>query len=117
MRPLACVVVLLASVLGSRGTVLAPSPADANSPAAQGQASSPPEPMFALGRVTLPTGSSEFLVWHYVSDHNHHLLSAALARLSPGYEVSYTKLLSDGTNHSMLSFSLCIMFRILLFFM
>lgn len=60
MRPLACVVLLLASVLVSRGTALAPSPAVANSPAAQGQASSPPEPMFALGRVTLPTAQR----WH-----------------------------------------------------
>ena len=40
------------------GTTLAPSPAVTNSPANQGQASSPPEPAFALGPVTVPTGTS-----------------------------------------------------------
>ncbi|CAM0880206.1 unnamed protein product [Alopecurus aequalis] len=59
MRPLACVlvVVLLASVLGSTGTDLAPAPVVGNSPADQGQASSPPEPTIALGPITLPTAS------------------------------------------------------------
>ncbi|KAL6627267.1 hypothetical protein ACP70R_030993 [Stipagrostis hirtigluma subsp. patula] len=55
MRPLVLLVVLLASVLGSRGTTLAPSPAANDSPANQGQSSSPPEPAFALGPVTIPT--------------------------------------------------------------
>lgn len=56
MRPLACVVVVvLASVLGSTGTDLAPAPVVGDSPADQGQASSPPEPAFALGPITLPT--------------------------------------------------------------
>ncbi|KAF0915983.1 hypothetical protein E2562_000616 [Oryza meyeriana var. granulata] len=58
MRSLACTVLLLASVLGSKGTVLGPSPAFANAPAAQEQASSPPEPTVALGPVTLPTAPS-----------------------------------------------------------
>lgn len=35
----------------------------ANSPDAQDQTSSPPEPTIALGPVTLPTGCSEFLMW------------------------------------------------------
>ncbi|KAL6838708.1 hypothetical protein ACP4OV_031422 [Aristida adscensionis] len=55
MRPLVLLVLLLASVLGSRGTTLAPSPSVSDSPANQGQASSPPEPAFALSPVTLPT--------------------------------------------------------------
>ncbi|RLN23727.1 hypothetical protein C2845_PM07G37490 [Panicum miliaceum] len=58
MRPLALVVVLLASALGSRGTTLAPSPAVTDSPANQGQGSSPPEPVYALGPVTVPTAPS-----------------------------------------------------------
>ncbi|XP_062213006.1 receptor-like serine/threonine-protein kinase ALE2 isoform X2 [Phragmites australis] len=58
MRPLALAMVLLASVLGSRGTTLALPPAVTDSPADQGQASSPPEPAFALGPVTLPTALS-----------------------------------------------------------
>uniref|UniRef100_A0A0D9UXW2 Protein kinase domain-containing protein n=1 Tax=Leersia perrieri TaxID=77586 RepID=A0A0D9UXW2_9ORYZ len=53
-----CAVLLLSSVLGSRGTVLDPSPAAANSPVAQEQPSSPPEPTIALGPVTLPTAPS-----------------------------------------------------------
>ncbi|KAM0835676.1 hypothetical protein ACQ4PT_062784 [Festuca glaucescens] len=56
MRPLACVLLmLLASVLGSTGTDLAPAPGVGNSPDDQGQASSPPEPTFVLGPITLPT--------------------------------------------------------------
>lgn len=59
MRPLASAVVvavaLLASALGSTGSDLASSPAVANSPAAEGQAPSPPQPTFALGPITLPT--------------------------------------------------------------
>ncbi|CAL4952134.1 unnamed protein product [Urochloa decumbens] len=58
MRALALVALLLASALGSRGTTLAPSPAVTDSPANQGQASSPPEPAFALGPVTVPTAPS-----------------------------------------------------------
>ncbi|CAO2161420.1 unnamed protein product [Urochloa humidicola] len=58
MRALALLVILLASALGSRGATLAPSPAVTNSPANQGQASSPPEPAFALGPVTVPTAPS-----------------------------------------------------------
>ncbi|CAO2199377.1 unnamed protein product [Urochloa humidicola] len=58
MRALALVVVVLASALGSRGATLAPSPAVTDSPANQGQASSPPEPAFALGPVTVPTAPS-----------------------------------------------------------
>ncbi|KAG2586390.1 hypothetical protein PVAP13_5NG053700 [Panicum virgatum] len=58
MRTLAVVALLLASALGSRGTTLAPSPAVTNSPANQGQTSSPPEPAFALGPVTVPTAPS-----------------------------------------------------------
>ncbi|XP_062195296.1 receptor-like serine/threonine-protein kinase ALE2 isoform X2 [Phragmites australis] len=57
MRSLALVVVL-SSVIGSRGTTLAPSPGVSDSPANQGQASSPPEPAIALGPVTLPTAPS-----------------------------------------------------------
>nr|CAB3471877.1 unnamed protein product [Digitaria exilis] len=41
-----------------QGTTLAPSPAVTDSPANQGQASSPPEPAFALGPVTVPTAPS-----------------------------------------------------------
>ncbi|TVU21388.1 hypothetical protein EJB05_31018 [Eragrostis curvula] len=59
MRTLALVVLLLlASVLGSRGdsgTTLAPSPAVSDSPANQGQTSSPPEPVIAPGPVVLPS--------------------------------------------------------------
>ncbi|XP_015622425.1 receptor-like serine/threonine-protein kinase ALE2 isoform X1 [Oryza sativa Japonica Group] len=71
MRSLACcAVLLLASVLGSTGetssghspwfsgTDLGPSPVVANSPDAQDQTSSPPEPTIALGPVTLPTAPS-----------------------------------------------------------
>ncbi|KAG2595098.1 receptor-like serine/threonine-protein kinase ALE2 isoform X2 [Panicum virgatum] len=58
MRTLALVALLLASALGSRGTTLAPSPVITDSPANQGQASSPPEPAFALGPVTVPTAPS-----------------------------------------------------------
>ncbi|KAL5227690.1 hypothetical protein ABZP36_015955 [Zizania latifolia] len=58
MRSLACAVLLLASLLGSKGTVLDPSPAVANSPGAQAQASNPPEPTIALDPVTLPTAPS-----------------------------------------------------------
>ena len=60
------------------GTTLAPSPAVTNSPANQGQASSPPEPAFALGPVTVPTGTSEFPTQHLImfSDHNQHLTVA-----------------------------------------
>ncbi|TKW13970.1 hypothetical protein SEVIR_5G135900v4 [Setaria viridis] len=58
MRTLALVALLLASALGSRGTTLAPSPAVTDSPPDQGQASSPPEPAFALGPVTIPTAPS-----------------------------------------------------------
>ncbi|KAF7035306.1 hypothetical protein CFC21_046215 [Triticum aestivum] len=55
MWRLACVVVLLlASLLGSTGTDLAPAPAVGNSPVDQGHASSPPGPSSALGPVTLP---------------------------------------------------------------
>ncbi|VAH73348.1 hypothetical protein VPH35_050307 [Triticum aestivum] len=55
MRRLACaLVLLLASLLGSTGTDLAPAPAVGNSPVDQGQASSPPGPSSALGPVTLP---------------------------------------------------------------
>ncbi|XP_015688161.1 receptor-like serine/threonine-protein kinase ALE2 isoform X2 [Oryza brachyantha] len=54
-RSLACAVLLLASFLGSKGTIVDPSPAVANSPTAQEQASSPPEPSIALGPVTLPS--------------------------------------------------------------
>ncbi|KAJ1282171.1 hypothetical protein BS78_03G030400 [Paspalum vaginatum] len=57
MRSLALALLLLASVLGSRGTTLAPSPAVTNSPANQGQAN-PPEPAFALGPVTVPEAPS-----------------------------------------------------------
>jgi len=47
-----------------------------DSPASQGQASSPPEPAFALGPVTVPTGSSELPTQHGImfSDHNQHLI-------------------------------------------
>ncbi|KAK3160612.1 hypothetical protein QOZ80_1BG0061890 [Eleusine coracana subsp. coracana] len=55
MRRLALLVLLLASVPGSRGTTLAPAPAVSDSPANQGQNSSPPEPVIALGPVILPT--------------------------------------------------------------
>ncbi|KAF7077655.1 hypothetical protein CFC21_082181 [Triticum aestivum] len=55
MRRLACAVaLLLASLLGSTGTDLAPAPGVGSSPVDQGQASSPPGPSSALGPVTLP---------------------------------------------------------------
>lgn len=55
MRRLACVVLLLlASLLGSTGTDLAPAPGVGSSPVDGGQASSPPGPSSALGPVTLP---------------------------------------------------------------
>lgn len=55
MRHLALLALLLAPVLGSTGTTLSPSPAATDSPANQGQASSPPQSAFALGPVAVPT--------------------------------------------------------------
>ncbi|XP_044974994.1 receptor-like serine/threonine-protein kinase ALE2 isoform X2 [Hordeum vulgare subsp. vulgare] len=52
-RPACAVVLLLASLLGSTGTDLAPAPGVGSSPVDQGQAPSPPGPSFALGPVTL----------------------------------------------------------------
>ncbi|KAM3197065.1 hypothetical protein ACQJBY_072624 [Aegilops geniculata] len=55
MRRLACAaVLLLASLLGSTGTDLAPAPGVGSSPIDQGQASSPPGPSSVLGPVILP---------------------------------------------------------------